>query len=138
MGAECDIDLVVIAKHRQAERLEANFREVYRKADTSGDGKICHHEFKELVNNNQIDTYMKAIEFDMQRCDGVFELLSDGDADGKISFEDFLSGVQRLQGPSKSIDVVMMANEQRNMYARVERIEHAIEHKLDEVHSLLR
>merc|ERR1719502_2069486 len=91
------LELVVLEKERHNKRLTDNFWSVFHEADTSGDGTINFSEFQEVISDKRLSMQLNALDFDASVCTGMFSLLDDGD--GKISFHEFITGVNRLKGP---------------------------------------
>lgn len=126
------LELVVLQKEQHNKRLQDNFRHVFAEADDSGDGFVSWEEFKDIIGDKRLTMQLSALDFDANVCEGLFALLDDGD--GKISFEEFIKGVKRLKGPAKSIDVVMMSNQQNLLFDSVLKIEKAMEHQIRTIH----
>lgn len=122
------LELVVLEKERHNKRLTDNFWNVFQEADSSGDGHVDWAEFQDIISDRRLTMQLQALDFDANVCEGMFGLLDDGD--GKISFDEFINGVKRLKGPAKSVDVVIMAQQQSKMFESLGKIELKLEHQL--------
>jgi hypothetical protein len=125
------LELVVLEKERHNKRLVDNFWTVFREADTSGDGHVDWNEFQDIISDRRLTMQLQALDFDANVCEGMFGLLDDGD--GKISFQEFIAGVKRLKGPAKSVDVVIMAQQQTKMFDSLAKIELKLEHQISSI-----
>lgn len=125
------LELVVLEKERHNKRLVDNFWTVFREADSSGDGHVDWNEFQDIISDRRLTMQLQALDFDANVCEGMFGLLDDGD--GKISFQEFIAGVKRLKGPAKSVDVVIMAQQQTKMFDSLAKIELKLEHQISSI-----
>eukprot|EP00930_Biecheleria_cincta_P014877 TRINITY_DN12612_c0_g1_i1.p1 TRINITY_DN12612_c0_g1~~TRINITY_DN12612_c0_g1_i1.p1 ORF type:complete len:600 (-),score=131.73 TRINITY_DN12612_c0_g1_i1:90-1829(-) len=72
--------------------------------DDSGDGKISKSEWTECLKNQHVHHWFSGQGVGLGEADRLFECL-ETDGDGKLSPEELVSGVSRLQGPAKSLDL---------------------------------
>jgi len=108
-SASTDEDILIMQKTRDSDRLHSNFKSVFTEIDDSGDGCVNWEEFQDIINDQRVVTWLAALDFDVGHCKGMFKLLDDGD--GHVSFIEFIKGVQRLKGTAKSVDLITMQNE---------------------------
>jgi hypothetical protein len=118
--ASTDEELLILQKERQITRLNRNFAGVFHEIDESGDGLINWDEFNQILRDHRVLTWLAALDLDIEQCEGMFQLLDGGD--GRISFQEFVSGVQRLKGAAKSVDLVMLMSRQQEMAGQVSRL----------------
>jgi hypothetical protein len=104
--AQSDQDILILEKERSAARLRENFIGVFKEIDDSGDGTVNWDEFQDLLHDNRVLTWLAALDLDLGHCQNLFSILDTGD--GRISFQEFVSGVQRVKGPAKAVDLVFM------------------------------
>jgi len=126
---EDTLELVVLEKERHNKRLTENFWSVFASADSSGDGSVDWPEFQEILSDRRLIMQLEALDFDANVCEGMFALLDDGD--GHVSFNEFIAGVKRLKGPAKSVDVVLMAEQQTKMFESITKLELKLESQLN-------
>merc|ERR1712113_12961 len=79
-------------------------RAVFMVADTSGDGFLTLDELEEVLSIPQVKGYMELLELEISEVSALFDLLDSGDQ--VISIEEFTTGVMRLKGEARSLDVV--------------------------------
>merc|ERR1719359_840381 len=101
--ASTDEELLILQKERQITRLIRNFSGVFKEIDDSGDGLVDWEEFQNVIHDHRVLTWLAALDLDIEQCEGMFLLLDGGD--GKVSFEEFVKGVQHLKGDAKSVDL---------------------------------
>lgn len=118
--ASSDEGLLILQKERQNARLDNNFRSVFKEIDDSGDGSVNMEEFTEILEDHRVTTWLAALDLDIQQCQGLFELLDNGD--GKISFQEFVQGVHRLKGAAKAVDLVTVSHQQAEMMKCVKKL----------------
>ena len=91
---------------------------MFAEIDDSGDGVVNWEEFTALLQDHRVLTWLAALDLDVAHCEGLFELLDTGD--GRISFHEFVQGVQRLKGPAKSVDLVSLGHQLMHIIKKVE------------------
>lgn len=92
-------------------------KEFFDQADSSGDGMVSWPEFAAVLQDPRVTALLSVLEVDFDEAEEFFNLLDDGD--GKISVPEFLSGVLRIKGGAKSIDVMLLISENRRMMRHV-------------------
>jgi voltage-gated sodium channel len=115
--ASTDEELLILQKERQITRLIKNFAGVFKEIDSTGDGLVDYDEFQNVIHDHRVLTWLAALDLDIEQCEGMFALLNGGD--GKISFQEFVKGVQRLKGDAKAIDLTMLMNRHADLTALV-------------------
>lgn len=73
-------------------------------ADNCGDGKISDSEWAECLKNQHVHHWFSGQGLGLSEADRLFKHL-ESDGDGKLSPEELVTGVSRLQGPAKSLDL---------------------------------
>lgn len=81
-------------------------------------GTVTCEEFREHMQDKEMQMYFKAIDLSPDDAHHIFTLLDVGEA-GEIPVEDFLSGCMRLQGSAKAIDLAILTAETRNFNTQV-------------------
>merc|ERR550532_2117622 len=76
-------------------------------ADADGDGQIELAEFKEVLADKEVRTWLAAMELDIHDDDELFNLL-DIDDSGSITADELVTGVSRLKGSAKNYDMVAL------------------------------
>merc|ERR1712137_744500 len=81
-------------------------RKLLKKADTSGDSRIQRKEFHKAFEDPFLKTWLAAQEIDVGDSDLLFDLMDSGD--GELTSEELNTGISRLKGPAKSLDLISL------------------------------
>merc|ERR1712228_143277 len=85
-------------------------RKMFKKLDLDDSGLITFDEIEDHLHDDSVQDFFQGIGVDSSEAKGVFEML-DMDGGGSIDFEEFLAGCLRLQGPARSIDLLLVMRE---------------------------
>merc|ERR1711879_76050 len=96
-------------------------RTVFNDSDQDGSGQVTLDEFENLLKDHEMKAYLDAIGIDSSEAYGLFRLLDD-DGSGTISVDEFVSGLLRVKGAAKSVDMVMLLYENRKLSKKMNRI----------------
>merc|ERR1711862_761185 len=77
---------------------------LFAEADTTADGLVHKEEFLELMHDEQVDTWLQAMDLFVRDPELTFHYLSG--EDGMLSMDELVKGVSRLKGPALSLDMV--------------------------------
>jgi len=102
--AQNDDEVMIMQKNTENATYHEKLFQLFTEADTSGDGLLTKAEFDNIAHNERVVSYMSALNVDIHELDALFMMMDEGD--GKMDFHEFFSGVKRVKGPAKSIDVV--------------------------------
>mmetsp|Transcript_25247 Transcript_25247/g.58120 ORF Transcript_25247/g.58120 Transcript_25247/m.58120 type:complete len:771 (+) Transcript_25247:75-2387(+) len=91
---------------------------LFAKADNSGDGFLDLEEFRQVMSDKGISTWLASMDLDTTDVETLFRLI-DGDDDGKITSRELVVGVSQLKGPARSIDLAVAMREQDKIQAVV-------------------
>ncbi|CAK0890832.1 unnamed protein product [Prorocentrum cordatum] len=94
---------MVRMKMRAANMHKSKMEQLFRCMDADGDKRIQKHEFQHVMKDNHIRTWLSSMDMDPGDADIMFDLLR-GD-DDLISVEELITGIGRLRGPARSIDM---------------------------------
>eukprot|EP00927_Polykrikos_kofoidii_P052136 TRINITY_DN4591_c0_g1_i4.p1 TRINITY_DN4591_c0_g1~~TRINITY_DN4591_c0_g1_i4.p1 ORF type:complete len:546 (+),score=84.10 TRINITY_DN4591_c0_g1_i4:69-1706(+) len=90
-------------------------QEVFRAADFDKSGRISWDDFeKGITSMKQVKSFFQEIDIDISQAKQFFELL-DLSRDGEISADEFLSGCLRVKGLAKSLDLLVLSREVRQI-----------------------
>merc|ERR1719150_1134220 len=78
-------------------------------ADTSGDGLISFEELQGIIADPQVEIWLRILGLEVHETTLLFNLIDDGD--GLITIDEFLRGVTRLKGQSRSLDVIAIQHQ---------------------------
>merc|ERR1740121_3467142 len=118
--ANQDDDLMVVQKSRTIAHYKKQMRKLVQLSDTNKDGIITCEEFKHILQNKQVRTWMAALEVQVGDADGLFALMDDGD--GYLTLDEIVSAISRLKGSARSIDLVHMKHEMTLNLAHMEEV----------------
>lgn len=123
--ADLDEDMLISENMKQTDSMKAKLREIFHEADTSGDGFISLKEFKAMIDDPRVVASLQVYQLNAHEANGLFHLLDDGD--GRISMEEFLSGLVRLKGGARTVDMVSLLYENSKMAKRLHRVSSMLE-----------
>jgi len=83
----------------------------------SQSGFLTRQDFKEAVSDPWVKTWLSSMELDTGDADNLYTLI-DANGDGKVSIEELITGVARLKGASRAVDVLTLMREVRQMHSR--------------------
>lgn len=84
--------------------------EFLKHTDTSGDGKISYSEWKHCLKSEFVHHWFSGQGLSLRDADRLFAMI-ESDGDGKLSLEELVTGVSRLQGTAKSLDLACLQEE---------------------------
>eukprot|EP00931_Biecheleriopsis_adriatica_P036967 TRINITY_DN21230_c0_g1_i3.p1 TRINITY_DN21230_c0_g1~~TRINITY_DN21230_c0_g1_i3.p1 ORF type:complete len:581 (-),score=113.08 TRINITY_DN21230_c0_g1_i3:13-1755(-) len=112
--AQSDDEIVMRTAQNRHNAHVKKMMEFMYEADRTGDGKISKDEWLKVLENKFVYHWFAGQGLNLKNADRMFTLL-ESDGDGKLSVEELVEGVLRLQGAAKSCDVVEILEEQRAM-----------------------
>mmetsp|Transcript_35940 Transcript_35940/g.71552 ORF Transcript_35940/g.71552 Transcript_35940/m.71552 type:complete len:162 (-) Transcript_35940:53-538(-) len=89
-------------------------RNVFMETDADNNGQVTWKEFELALEHQEMKEVFRAVDMDPSEAKNLFKLL-DVHHSGSISVNDFISGCNRLRGPAKSLDLMLMAREVHRM-----------------------
>merc|ERR1712137_417465 len=101
--ANTDDELMVLQKRRAQHKHKRKMQRFMREADADMDGNIQRGELREILADADVLTWLAAQGLEVADVDLLFELLDGGD--GQISQGELTTGIARLKGPARSIDL---------------------------------
>mmetsp|Transcript_72899 Transcript_72899/g.236917 ORF Transcript_72899/g.236917 Transcript_72899/m.236917 type:complete len:663 (+) Transcript_72899:72-2060(+) len=101
-----------IERHGQAKELQKMTRaaRLFKTLDVDDSGSVSYAELERHLGTKEVVDFFESIDVDVAEARPLFEML-DFNNRGQLDFNEFLSGVIRLQGPAKAIDLVMVMRE---------------------------
>jgi len=103
-AAASDAGFMINEKLKERNGYMEKLREVFHALDESGDGEVSKDEFNLVVENPRVMTYLHLLEIDVHDATTLYNCLDDGD--GKLTIDEFMSGIARLKGQARAFDVV--------------------------------
>merc|ERR1712137_1127434 len=80
-------------------------------ADDNSDGALTLEEFRHVIHDDAVRTWLCAMELDIRDIDALFHLLDNGD--GRLSAKELVQGAARLKGGARSLDMNLLLKHQR-------------------------
>lgn len=103
-------DKIMMRQKERAQRVHTRKMEaLFQLADKDGSGMLDCSEFKEVVGDPAVKTWLGAQELDASDADTLFKLLDNGD--GHLTALELVQGVARLKGPARSIDLASLMHD---------------------------
>merc|ERR1719336_1029784 len=115
--AQMDDVLMVMQKDRAAKLQTLKMKRFLVEADTvDEDGQISRVEWYSILSDPQVRLWLSSMDLDIKDADNLFNLI-DKDSSGYISLDELLAGVSGLRGPARSVDLVTLMQEHRQLLA---------------------
>jgi len=107
--ASTDDRIMVRQKTMSLKTHEKKMRALFDRADHSGDGYLDQEEFRAIVSDDSISTWLASMDLVASDVDLLFDLIDNGD--GLITVEELIEGVSKLKGNARSIDLQLLMRE---------------------------
>lgn len=107
-------DVVHKVKREQKNALEKAW-EIFKAADSSGDGLLTKQEFLSAMSIPQVMKYFHECDINVADVEGLFDIL-DLDESGVLSPEEFIEGCVRARGEARNKEVMKLQCELWRMY----------------------
>jgi len=104
--AAYDSDLAFMKHQQEHTAYVAKLHKVFNKLDDSGDGYVTWEEFRPLLTDKRLQTYLHSLQIDTHDLHLLFEMMQS--SDGTLDIHEFVNSLSRVKGPSKSIDVLKL------------------------------
>lgn len=108
--ASQDDRIMIRQKERASKAHAAKMKRFFDQTDTSGDGKIDLDEFKTMMSNPAVVTWLASMELEEKDHEVLFSLI-DTAGEGEITLQMLARGVGKLKGAARSVDVVRLLRE---------------------------
>jgi hypothetical protein len=102
--ASSDDVIMVRQKEKAAQKHHRNMKDLFNALDGSGDGHVNLKEFCALATVPSVKAWLASMDIRTDDLETMFHLM-DGDKSGHITFEEMLSGMERLKGHARSVDL---------------------------------
>merc|ERR1712008_353028 len=101
---------------KQVNRIQ-QARRLFKSLDVDSSGFISFNELSSHLEAPEVQKFFRDIDVDLCEARCLFDML-DVNNTGNIEFEDFLSGCVRLQGPAKSLDLLLLSRDMRGAFEK--------------------
>mmetsp|Transcript_13554 Transcript_13554/g.30882 ORF Transcript_13554/g.30882 Transcript_13554/m.30882 type:complete len:740 (+) Transcript_13554:68-2287(+) len=123
--AQVDQDLAIQEQLRRDSSTINMIKAMFNEADKDGSGILTSEEFEELLTDEKYIFAMRLIDIDIAEARGLFQLLDLGET-GEVSIQEFVTGMMRLKGSAKGIDLATLIYENKKMYHHIHDSFHAM------------
>jgi hypothetical protein len=115
--ADTDDDLLIIRQTRQTNNHLRKMSRLFQVANRTGKGTLSFSDFKTLMDDPFIKTWLAAYELNVVDVGLLWRVLDDGD--GMLTAEQLVAGVSRLKGVAKSCDLHTAMHELKEMVSDI-------------------
>merc|ERR1719161_754925 len=107
-------------KIKSQRKYTESVRDLFLHVNPSGTGEVTFDEFQQLLMDEHVTTWLQVLELNPKNASYIFELCDDGD--GRLTLDEFLSGVFRLKGTAQQIDMVLLQREAKEIRSMMSKI----------------
>eukprot|EP00928_Gymnodinium_smaydae_P093362 TRINITY_DN774_c0_g2_i2.p1 TRINITY_DN774_c0_g2~~TRINITY_DN774_c0_g2_i2.p1 ORF type:complete len:572 (+),score=163.45 TRINITY_DN774_c0_g2_i2:55-1770(+) len=118
--ANLDKERMLMEKMKHKDATAATLREIFKLADTSGDGSISRTEFESMLEEHEIVDLLKKLDLDLDEVEALFSVLSADD--GEADYEEFLAGALKMKSSARTIDAVQIVHQQMKVQRDIQLI----------------
>merc|ERR1719329_309691 len=90
---------------------------LFEATDTSGDGLLSIDEFREILYNPWVKTWLSAMEISTDDVDVLFDLVAEDD--GRIDPAELVHGVSKLKGTARSMDLLAGNRDMKHHFQKI-------------------
>merc|ERR1712232_520971 len=101
--ANTDDHIMVRMKQRAANQHRKKITHLFAWADKDKSGSLGRTEFKEVLQDPHIKTWLASMDFVASDTDLLFDMIADGD--DSVTAEELINGIGHLKGASRAIDM---------------------------------
>jgi len=101
--ASSDDETLIAKKEREMKKYANKMHSLFLEMDNSGDGYLSRAEFGRVCQDPRVQTWLSAMELELDDADLVYDLTDDGN--DKLSASEMVMGFSKLKGPARSIDI---------------------------------
>lgn len=129
--AQSDREKVLLAVLDSADGMVHEIRKMFKRFDTVGEF-LTLENFQETLKHQQVRELFQILEIDSSESQQLFEEL-DVSRDGKVDFNEFTSGLLKLKGSAKSVDMVVLGTDMRRYTEQQASFKECVEYKFSSV-----
>ena len=133
-SANSDDELVVAELAHQKQQMIKKLRRLFQSIDKDRSGDITMEELSTMLRDPLTEAVFSTLEISIKSAQGFFELIDDGD--GRLTFDEFLTGILQLRGGTKNIDLVTCLYENKKLNDKVYRVELEVHAVMDAIFDL--
>eukprot|EP00929_Paragymnodinium_shiwhaense_P016561 TRINITY_DN1249_c0_g1_i1.p1 TRINITY_DN1249_c0_g1~~TRINITY_DN1249_c0_g1_i1.p1 ORF type:complete len:671 (+),score=118.12 TRINITY_DN1249_c0_g1_i1:63-2075(+) len=122
--ASSNDEIMIMQKERAMRRHVTKMKQLFAEADESGDGELTFEEFKGIMEDARVTTWLAAQDLEVRDVELVFQLVDNGT--GVITAEELVVGFAQLKGPARSIDMLTLLRALTRLEQDVARLNNAM------------
>ncbi|CAE8604094.1 unnamed protein product [Polarella glacialis] len=130
---EQDEEAAALLKVEEQAKQHGELMEMFYSLDEDGSGDLSREEFTDVLDDVLFIRQMKTLDIDLEELPDIFDILDDGD--GKVTNEEFVNGLMRLQGVAMSREMLKCACKNKQLNSTFGLVTETMGHKVD--HTLL-
>lgn len=105
-NAANDAELQIDESKRTSQMYQSKLKDVFHTMDGDDSGSVSYQEFIEHLDHPIIKRYMALLDIHVHDVRNLFDILDDGD--GKITVQEFCSGVMNVRGSARALDIMVL------------------------------
>lgn len=130
-SANSDDDIVVAELAHEKGKTVKKLQGLFSRIDIDNSGDISFEELKVMLEDPVTEAVFSTLEITVREARGFFELIDDGD--GRLTFNEFMTGILRLKGGTKNMDLVTCLFENKKILDKIYQVQLSVEKLTDEV-----
>jgi len=115
-----DRENIIQTQIEDRDKLISSISRIFRRSDVDGTGFISEDQMESLLQDKEQRTFLNALGIDGTEARGLFQLLDDDS--GTVSIHEFVTGVLRLKGSAKAVDMLTLMYENRKISTKLTKI----------------
>jgi len=116
--AAIDQDLAIQEQLRKDKSTISTIKAMFYEADVDNSGVLSQSELETLLENPKYIWAMRLVGVDVSEARGLFQLLDINETKA-VSIDEFVTGMMRLKGGAKGVDLATLIYENKRMYAHL-------------------
>lgn len=125
--AAVDEERMAMETMKKRQKFAGYIRDIFIRADSSGDGAISAEEFAIMIKDNEVVRMFAELDLEEDEVTALFGVLCSDD--GVADYEEFLAGALKMKGSARIIDSVQV------MYMQM-KISRDVKAVLDTIHAM--
>mmetsp|Transcript_79485 Transcript_79485/g.140286 ORF Transcript_79485/g.140286 Transcript_79485/m.140286 type:complete len:571 (+) Transcript_79485:81-1793(+) len=122
--ASSDDEIMMRQKRMERKMHRSKMDKLFKSADIDSNGRVELSELRQVLSNEECQTWLAAQQLSFRDADILFSLLDDGDS--ALTADELIRGVERLKGPAKALDMALLANQHQAMHLNMVRVMNAL------------
>uniref|UniRef100_A0A7S2K6X9 EF-hand domain-containing protein n=1 Tax=Zooxanthella nutricula TaxID=1333877 RepID=A0A7S2K6X9_9DINO len=104
-----DVSMTIHEQAHKREQVIGQLKEFFALTDTSKDGFVTQEELENIMTVPEVRAYCSYLELPISEIGELFSILDDGD--GFVSCDEFCSGVLKVKGAARSLDLLSVKHD---------------------------